>query len=75
MIVSSQRSLLTQQIQKGRTSVSSVGFEPATVATGWSQIYALERTVIAVSKLLNTDTDFSILTNMSRFINSLSSLY
>ena len=31
----------------------SVEFEPATLATEWSQIYALDRTVTAISKLLN----------------------
>jgi hypothetical protein len=51
----------------------TVEFEPATLATEWSQIYALDRTVTAISKLLNIDTDFCIITNMSHFISSLSS--
>jgi len=51
----------------------SVGFGPATLATERSQTYALDRAVTAKSRLLDTDTDFSITTNISHFINSLSS--
>lgn len=51
----------------------SVEFEPATLATEWSQIYALDRKITAISKLLNIDTDVRIITNMSYFISSLSS--
>ena len=51
----------------------SVGLEPATLATERSRIYTADGTVTAISNLLNIDTDFSLTTNMSHFIHSLSS--
>jgi hypothetical protein len=41
------------------------------VAIEMSQNYALDLTATAIGKLLNTDKDFNIITNVSHFINPL----